>query len=154
MKRFLSFLLIFLLGVVSAKGVSLLYPQIQKAVAAQSNGWVTNLPLENPYYFLTHLPKSNKKKSASVPYAFPTDQFGMNSNLPIIQDVNGDGLPDIFLSWGRVDDTSGTIAESALQYVLINNGSGFTMAYGCVANNSSSNGVITNTYQGDCADYN
>ena len=147
MKRFLVFLFIFVLGIVSTTATVLLYPEIQKALASPTDGWITNQPLENPLNFLLSLPKSSKKKTTPVPYALPGDALGIGGNAPVLQDMNGDGLPDIFFSYGRKDAPY----DNAYQWLLLNTGNGFTMVYGCYANGNSTSGQ---TYSGDCADYN
>ncbi|MGE3340616.1 MAG: hypothetical protein AB7J46_01555 [Candidatus Altimarinota bacterium] len=62
------------------------------------------------------------------------------SIVPLLQDINGDGLPDMIYSY---DNKNYAGLNYLHQYVMLNNGKGFDLVYSCYRNNG--------TYTGDCA---
>lgn len=82
--------------------------------------------------------KSSSKKS-DVLYALPKINLTSNDSYPILIDVNGDGLVDAVYSKPATD---------TLQYVLLNRGNGYEVAYSCYYSDDYDTSF---TYRGTCA---
>lgn len=91
-------------------------------------------------------PRVSSTPKQNVPFALPAINLFVDHSSgegPILVDVNGDGLQDLVFS---------KLTGSILQFVLLNTGDGYEMAYGCYVNPAFGGGGVTQEFRGDCAD--
>jgi|SRR5690606_25999932 len=151
MKGFLKTTTAIGLGIALTLGFQYL-PLQETPAKAQTSGRIVAGPLVDVWdnSFLT--PVSSTPRTVMPPYALPRmnfwDQLGnSNSVMPRQTDLNGDGLMDYYYS--QVSAIGGSGDPYAYQYVLLNNGVNFELAYICRYNYNSY--YNTHTYKGDCA---
>lgn len=155
MKTFLRNLAYISLGILLSILASTVLPHTIKSVTAQLSTRMI-LPLQDMYTYTKQLPKYEKLKASPVPYALPAINISQNNGQPIQMDMNGDGLLDIV--YAGVGSAQG-VGQIANQYVLLNTGSGFEIAYICQKDyryvpNRHPPEVDQIFYRGHCADTN
>jgi hypothetical protein len=141
MNHFIRNIALITIGVIINVAAFQFFPSTVNMVTAALSTKIIE-PLDDPWAMTYKNPSSNKKQTAAVPFALPKVNLH-NNNDPIQTDINGDGLTDIVLSTANTGN--------ALQYVLLNNGTGYEIAYMCYFIRDNSTGI--DTYKGDCADY-
>ena len=108
----------------------------QEAKAGYANGDRVQA-MQDFHNELNTTENTSETKDTDVPNALPKANFHNNS-MPVLLDMNGDGLTDIVYSK--------YISSETYQYVLLNTGDGFEFAYTCLWKGSPK------TYRGTCAD--
>jgi hypothetical protein len=111
------------------------------SVKAQTTTRMIAGPHEYPFISTYLTPVSSTQNTNLPTYALPA-LTTHNNGQPLTIDVNADGLLDYVYSYYA----SGT-AASTKQFVILNTGSGFNLAYIC--DYTLASGV--HTYKGDCA---
>jgi hypothetical protein len=157
MKTFLRNMAYISLGVILSVVTAAILPQTIKAVTAQLST-TRVMPLQDMRAYINQSPKYEKLKTTPVSYALPAININQNNGQPIQTDMNGDGLSDIvYATTTNVSDAGGLLVGT--QYVLLNTGSGFEIAYFCQKDfryvpNVYPYQVDQIFYRGHCADTN
>ncbi|MEZ4180597.1 MAG: hypothetical protein R3B41_03770 [Candidatus Doudnabacteria bacterium] len=142
-------------------------PSFSKVLAetsTQSSNMFTDLNLENaidpslaPHVFcgyrLYFLEDPSDTYVSNVPYN--VDFLRMNPGGGVLQDINGDSLPDYVYTSHDTTTSGGTSITSHYSgCVFLNNGSGWDKVYECFAktlSNMSTGEITLAEYRGDCA---
>lgn len=144
MKNFFTSLSLITLGILIAVTVIQAPSYILPASATLPTEAI--FPLIDETTLLTNEIISIRSVQSPVPFALPNQNINISYNYgqgPTQMDINGDGLVDLVYSF--------VYSLSTFQYVLLNNGQGFSKAYVCKVQKST---TLATTYQGDCADPN
>ncbi|MGE3340618.1 MAG: hypothetical protein AB7J46_01565 [Candidatus Altimarinota bacterium] len=152
MRHFLRNLSYISLGILLSIITTTMLPSNIKFVTAQLSSSAVQ-PLQDPFLNIDQYPNSSRRNQATVPFALP-DVFiasilSVSSSVyprlgPVQMDMNGDGLLDLVFSMSDINPYDPPSYYD--QYVLLNTGSGFEVAYIC-----RRDGTL---YQGHCADPN
>jgi len=103
--------------------------------SAQSGGGTRVQATDNIVFDIGDTFSTSTTRTDDVPYALPLDHFyskAENNRVPMMTDVNGDGLADMIYSYVGVNYAD---YKDATQYVLLNVGDGYEVVYYCKVKN-------------------
>lgn len=149
MKGFLKTTTAISLGIALTLGFQYL-PFQETPAKAQTSGRIVAGPLVDVWDSTFLTPVSSTPRNPMPQYALPRLRIWEsqgNNLVPIQMDLNADGLMDYVYSNVSLVGSSGD--PFADQYVLLNNGVNFELAYICTYKYNSY--YNTHTYKGDCA---
>jgi hypothetical protein len=131
---------------------------------AQSSNQIVWGPYSTPFRYAgnngPYLTNRSSTKATNLPrFSLPEInlyQYINNTEMPVQMDVNGDGLFDfVYSSYWENSSPPGSYPYAHLlrQYIMLNTGSNFQLAYVCkhVVEYWSSGQIRYNDYYGDCA---
>ena len=130
MKKILPSLIFTILGLSLAISIFSFSEHADRLAQAQT---LPNRKLTEPGFDILKMIQdspSSESKRTSVQYALPQMEL-MSDNMPLQIDMNGDGLMDMVYSDLLNASACRSNIYSYIQFVLLNNGRGFEVAYSC-----------------------
>lgn len=153
MKKFINTTLAILTGMALVLGFQYIPIQEILPAKAQTVRMISGPSISQDPFSSTYLTPTSSTLEPDLPtYALPRiNMFYFPDNYaayaPLQLDINADGLLDFVYS----KISTYTTNDYVDQYVILNTGNGFNLAYVCKATGTSSGGVWSYTYKGDCA---